>query len=173
MFRAGLFCFLPATLPPLYLVVYPVFCIYPVSCSETHIHAFFKSAQKICSKGQKMPKEPLLDISYPFLWGTSWQTLGSTPDISPLHIECERWYDERSGARNMKSCKSCALAFCAKLCTCADSNHTDTGWRVSSQRVSLGPRDDQISHQVLLCCVGSSKKPQGWDERQIGAQGQH
>lgn len=145
--------------PPSHLYIrscipYSVSCICPVSCTEMHIHAFFKSAPKIPAKGQAMPKGPLLDISYPFLWGTSLQALGSAPDISPLHTECERWYADKSGTRNKELCNSCPPAFTVQLCTWADSNYTDTGWEVSSRWVSLVPRDDQISYhsQAVLPC---------------------
>lgn len=161
------------TSSPVSCILYPLSILHPaLKCISMH---FFKSAQKIPAKGQAMPKGPLLDISYPLLWGTSLQTLSSPPHISLLHTECERWYAEWSGARKKELCKSCPPAFCVRLCTCAESKDTDTGWQVSSRWVSLGPRGDQVSHhgQAALLSVWSSEKPQGWDERQIGAQGQH
>lgn len=154
-------------------ILYSVFRVYPVSCTEMHIHAFFKSAQKIPAKGQAMPKRSLLDVSYPFLWGTSQQTLGSPPDISPLHTECERWYAERSGARNKELCKSCPPAFCVKLCTCAEPTTQTLAGRSAADGSVWDPEVTRSTTVRLHCTVGSSEKPQGWDERRIEAQGQH
>lgn len=148
MFRAGLFCLLPATLPPLHPVLYPVSCIPYLSCIlhwNAHPCIFKISTRDSCqrlgkAKGGLSLTLHLIAIPVGNISADTW--------FSSRHLSTpygER-YAERSGARNKELCKSCPPAFCVKLCTCADSNNTDTGWKVSSWWVSPGPRGDQISH---------------------------
>lgn len=161
------------TSSPVSCILYPVSILCPaLKCTSMH---FLSQHQGFLQKARQCQRGPLLDISYPFLWGTFLQTLDFPPDISPLHMECERWLMPRGQEPGTRNCANpvhwLSVLSCARVLT--PTTQTLAGKSAADGSV-WDPEVTRSPSMVRLhCCVGSSKKTQGWDERQIGAQGWH
>lgn len=177
MFRAGLFCLLPATFPPLHPVLYPVFCILYLSCVlhwNAHLWLFQVSTKDSCSSpGGAKGASPWHLISIP-VGNISADTWFSSRHLSTPYGMWEMvcW---DVGSQEEKNCANPVHQLFVLSCARVLTPMTQTlAGKSAADRSVWGPEVTRPATMIRLhWCVGSSKKPQGWDERQIGAQGQH